>query len=341
MHTPTLRVLAVAATVVAVFSASSNVGHAAQSVLERARRAAEEAAKRAKETPAQPQPAEPAQRSQPSPPSQRSQPIGADDLVTPDQGASVVDPKLMPDILGIHLGATPHEALVAAQQNYKAQAMPNQLPMVGIPQPLDLGFQINLGATGAAGNDQLVVELTPPPNPQVVWRVARMTNRIHTNRSTLLSALRQKYGKEAIAFVFNGANEDSGITTDDGQISTLVWLMNERGQRVPAPRPSSILRQCAYPSPNAIGYSREYLEGQGGTFDPFSTWSKTTCVGIVASIQPDLRGDPQIIEQMMIAVFDAPLEVRAQNATVTWWKAAIERARQQEREKTKQNAPKL
>jgi hypothetical protein len=200
--------------VLTTVSFGAGASGSAQSIIERAKRAAEEAARKQREKqqppPPQtgapqtsaPQTAAPATPQKPAPGGTASQPVTADDLLKDAPAANVVvDPKVMPDIIGIHLGQPARDAEAALRSQYaKSEYRAWTEPLPPIPVPLVLGYTINSNAVGAAGNEQIAVEITPPPNPQVVWRVNRFTNFMHVNRATLLASLREKYGKETIAF---------------------------------------------------------------------------------------------------------------------------------------------
>jgi hypothetical protein len=92
-------------------------------------------------------------------------------------------------------------------------------------------YGFNIIQTDPLGTADAHLSLTAPPGPQIVWRITRFTHRVHTNRAVMLAALREKYGKESIAFAGGGG---SGIS-DDAQIGVLVWLFDESGKHVPLP----------------------------------------------------------------------------------------------------------
>ena len=312
----------------------------AQGTLDRIKRAAEEAARQAKERQKQQPPQQTPKTADPAKPAGAPSPsVSTDDvLATGPTGPVIVDPKVMPDILGIRLGMPAREAEAALRAQYsKGTYRAWAYPLPPIPEQLTLGFTMNVDAVGVAGNDKGSVEITAPPNPQVVWRVSRGTNAMHVNRATLLASLREKYGKETLALQNGGAP-----AANDGQIYTLYWLIDERGQRAAPPRPLTSLQSCEISFPRGASPDMELFHGErtidGQLQDP---WARSSCIGTIVNIQAWEGRDPQIIELMYATVVDIPLYLRSGAATGAWWKAAAERARQQELEKTKQNKPKL
>jgi hypothetical protein len=315
----------------------------AQSIVERMRRAAEEAQRRKQQQPPPqpaPAPAPPPAGAAPATKGVANQPVSASDLLAQPSAAAVVDPQMMPDILGVHIGMPAREAEVATRNQYaKGAFRAYSYPLPPIPQPLVLGFTMNVDAVGVQGNDKAAVDVTPPPNPQVVWRVSRETNMLHVNRATLLASLREKYGKESIAFVGNG-NLDSP-TTNDNQIGLLYWLIDEHGKHVAAPpNPRVAMANCSWKAPQGAPMDNELFHGER-TLDPVfqDAWAASSCIGTIVNIQP--FNDPQIIELMYATVQDVPLYLRSAAATGTWWKAAANKSRQDDLERSKQNRPKL
>ena len=336
---------------------SAGTTGSAQSVFERAKRAAEEAAKRTKEkqqqqpppqtgTPATPAPATPQTPTAGAPQApaaggNTSQPVTADDLLQSAPAANVVvNPKVMPDVVGIHLAQPARDAEGSLRSQYaKGEYRAWTEPLPPIPVPVVLGYTINSNAVGAAGNEQIAVEITPPPNPQVVWRVNRFMNRIHVNRATLLASLREKYGKESIAFSLN----IDYPAKNDKEIQLMYWLIDERGAHVAAPRSAKTLSDCGFYAPQqGVKPDPQLFRGEASTDAVFQDkWNSTSCIGTIVNIQADQGRDPDIIESMYATVVDVPLYLRSTSATAAAWKAAADKARQQDLEKSKQAKPKL
>ena len=114
----------------------------------------------------------------------------------------------MPDILGIQLGMPVRDAYAKLQAQLpknEVQVESTHLPTIDKPVILSFSSGSNAVMEGMEG-DQVIVEVTQLPNKQVVWRV----NRFHffpgkaIPKSTLLSSLREKYGKETRAMQMSG-----------------------------------------------------------------------------------------------------------------------------------------
>ena len=262
--------------------------------------------------------------------------MSTDDLLASAAPAAgpVVDPKVMPSVIGIHLGTPAREAEALLRREYPKGAYKNYpMTLKPIPEPMVLGFSMNLNALGTQGNDQTVVDVTAPPQAQVVWRVARMTNFMHINRTTLLSSLREKYGKESVALAPGWVP-----ARNDTDIVGMFWLIDERGQRVAAPKDLSLLAGCQLTTPQPMTWDDQALST--GKHSSFDAWVSSSCVGTSAVITYNDR-DPQIVELMLVGSVDVPLYLRTATATAASWKAAQDKARQQDLERSKQVKPKL
>jgi hypothetical protein len=248
------------------------------------------------------------------------------------EAAALVDPlKLpevmkMPDVVGVRLGVTEQQALQILHGQYprgRFQEIPTSGSIPAFPKA-DYGF--NVLPTGEIATD-VVVSLTAPPNPQVVWRVVRFTRRIHANHANVLATLRQKYGKETLAGVSNGT-----ITTDDRLISQLLWLFDEHGGRASMPPPQT------FGSSTMVGIP---CSGNLGDIGPRITMEEpksqdwcNSIVGILVTIDPS-----EIVENTFTNMVDMKLATRTANAYLAWKRDADARARAAEIAKSKQNKP--
>ena len=254
-----------------------------------------------------------------------------------------LDPSKMPDIVGVHLGMAPEEAMPLMRKqypaNYRVLVMPANSPLDGQPiKGAYDNFQISDPAT--AESPLAFVSFTAPPEKQVVWHVARASRRIHTNRQTLLAALREKYGKETAALVTTGMG--GGKTTDDSQIADMFWLFDEGGGRVPFPP------DTAFPNRSIWGCLGSTFAGSpalaradaGGPTDDeelgrvnYPGWC-ASFVGIHVAIDAG-----PVVESAFTEILDVPLAMRTAHASVVAKRAAIEKARRDDLEKSKQNKP--
>lgn len=256
----------------------------------------------------------------------------------------------MPDILSIQLGMPvrdAHAKLQAQLPKNKIQVISDTLPT--IDKPVIKAFssapaeQIMMGMEG----DQVTVDVTLPPNKQVVWRVIRQHFFANKGipKTTLLASLREKYGKESLTNVSQGKP-----ATDDSQIQTILWLFDEQGR--PAPLPSApgktapdftttqTLTSCITGADALhLGLVEVYADLYKGQ-NPQNDWcyKSYTAVfaGLVESSPPELYG------QMRIVTMSFPLALRASEATSKWKKDIAEGKHKQDIEKAKQQEkPKL
>ena len=221
--------------------------------------------------------------SQAGPASQRSSqvaasaPLTADDLNSAAPSANVVlDPKVLPDLIGVHLGMplrTAAAALQAAYPNVKVAPLAMQMPTIDKPVVQSL----TADNKGEGSYDTVVVGVLLPPNQQIVWDVTRTVHVAQPmNRGTLLASLRQKYGKETYATGLSGP-----VVTRDADIYNIYWMYDEHGSRVPLPNPS-------FPQPGCYGGNPNTAPGTGGDpqgFVPTSAWRASSYVGVHALLQ--------------------------------------------------------
>lgn len=109
-----------------------------------------------------------------------------------------LDSSKLPDISGVHLGMTLAEAKTALQKLYPGTTIVASNGMGLGPHNLSAVGRYR-GAGDSTGGNEAGVDFTLPPNPQLVWHMARNTPQSHVAHNVLVAALRQKYGKEAYA----------------------------------------------------------------------------------------------------------------------------------------------
>ena len=154
----------------------------------------------------------------------------------------------LPDVLGIQLGMPAREAHAKLQGQFpKNNLQVSSINLPTIEKPVITSFQSAPKQTIAMGDeaDIVTVGVTLPPNKQAVWRVYRQHFFPDKGipKKTLLASLREKYGKESRAIASNG----KPTTTDESQIVSLLWLMDEQGRPVTLPPPVGMtdpLRSC-------------------------------------------------------------------------------------------------
>jgi hypothetical protein len=241
-----------------------------------------------------------------------------------------LEPDKMPDVIGVHLGMDPKEALAVLRAHYpKNLFTPYTNNLAIFPQPVFQGVIVN---SLDNSSQEMNFITTLPPDKQAVWNVSRITTRMHINRETLLAALRTKYGKESVAFA--GGNQ---AASSDAEIVSMLWLFDESGRHVALPSLSAATTAtgCAGIGPGTPGSAFLINEAQGNS--PFSAnaWCATSYVGV----HVDIGSTQPIVETVNTVMTDLPLAFRTSHSTAVWYRAQAERARQQDLEKSKQAKP--
>ena len=267
--------------------------------------------------------------------------------------------RTLPDIMGVRLGMPLAEALGALRRELpKARIDPEPFTFPGLPTPPQEAWRATPTPSGryavltanAGGvcappkgeTDTMEVVFTAPPNPQVVARVHRcyiaLLNNLGspanpTHKKVLLQSLREKYGKETVAF----GNMAPGIRKDDATITELYWLFDEAGR--PAPLPAGFSEKSPLDAcfeekfiPRDVEHYEEYA---GQRLTP---WCASSGVGLRVALS---MMDDERVGHFRMDMIDVPLMLRELKQTRDWWRAEIDRLRQQEIEKSKQQKPRL
>lgn len=250
----------------------------------------------------------------------------------------------LPDILGIQLGMPARDAhakLQAQLPKNKVQVMSTNLPT--IDKPVITSFssapaeQISIGMEG----DVVGVNVTLPPNKQVVWRIARQHYFANKGipKTTLLASLREKYGKETLTNVPQGKP-----ATDDSKIQNLLWLFDDQGRTAPLPSAPGLTNTATLASCNSLGENENlglievYADLYKGQ-NPQNDWCYTSYTAVfVGLVESD---PPELYSQMRLVAVSLPLVLHASEATLKWkkdiaagqHKQDIEKAKQQEKPK--------
>ncbi len=257
----------------------------------------------------------------------------------------IADYKAMPDVLGIRLGMPLQEAYAVLQRAYPKNRIDNypiNMPILAKPPTVALTVR----QSGSTAQDEFRLSTTLPPNAQVVSGILRFTTENHAHRDTLLASLHQKYGKETFALDYQQA-----VTTNAGKIFEIWWLFDENGK--PAHMPGSL---TAIMQPPCNGHAQydgnwdwlKYLveggENNSAGYTTLSPWCLSSGVALQVKIgaSTGTNANPgPIIETITTNMFDIPLAYRSDKATAAWWRATLEKLKQQEIERSKQKKPKL
>jgi hypothetical protein len=245
-----------------------------------------------------------------------------------------LEPEKMPDVIGVHLGMDPKEAMAIMRSHY-----PKNRPtsydtsnLAAFPGPVFQGSYINPVNNQ---DDNFVFYATLPPEKQLVYKVNRITKAMHINRQTLLAALRAKYGKESAAF----GTDRNTPTSNDAEINLMLWLFDESGHHVPLSNSNArTALECQAVGPSGVGSSylmdEAYGTNNNAPLISGNPWCKSSYVGVSAEFAVG-----PIIEMVITDMMDLPLAVRTSHSTAVWYRAQAERARQQDLEKSKQVKP--
>ena len=264
-----------------------------------------------------------------------TQPQAASAPYTPPSGAPAapagpLDPSKLPDISGLHLGITMPDAKAVLQKIYPGLRIDAMGGSAMGPQ-----HQVFTGLFRVQGNnDAAAVDFTMPPNPQVVWHMTRAVPQPHVAHNVLVAALRQKYGKEAVAI-----GNASRLSSNDSDIVQMWWVFDERGQTVPEVKliNSSPFGCGGGAFMGATGGSPHFYDGlMSSDTGGLSSYCAGTYVGVIAAMS-----NQAILDSVTLDIVDLPLAVRSAKATDAWSKAESDKARQQEIQKSNQVKPAL
>jgi hypothetical protein len=265
------------------------------------------------------------------------EPQGNSALYVPPSGAPAafvgpLDSSKLPDISGLHLGMTLAEAKAVLQKLYPGTTI---TAMGGTPiGPQHQVFTgLYRGAGDSTGSNEAGVDFTAPPNPQIVWHMARITPQPHVAHNVLVAALRQKYGKEAYA-----TGPAQAMTTNDSAIQQMYWVFDEQGQPVTGVK---IIGGSPYGCDGTFPHG---TAGPGGYYTSLMTKDtgglSTYCASSYVSVLATMSNQP-IVDNLVLDIVDLALVVRSAKATDALSKAEFDKARQQDIQNSEQVKPTL
>ena len=261
-------------------------------------------------------------------------PSDATSSATPGVAATPVqiDPTKLPDILGVHLGMTLAETMAAAHKAYPDDMFQEKPDNYWPPSATKPEYGYNILNRTLNNSPDMIVSFSAPPDTQRVWMIARLTYRIHTNRNTLLAALRQKYGKETIAF----AASDTHPTTNDAAITVLKWLYDEQGNRVAMP-PGTVFPQTGTILDCPAGGIQEPNMPKDDNFERYyAPWCQAHLVMLTVTISP-----LDIVESTTTVLEDIPLAIRNAHSAAAFLRDYANKQHQEDLQKSKENKPTL
>jgi hypothetical protein len=236
----------------------------------------------------------------------------------------------LPDILGIQLGMPVREAhakLQAELPKNKLQVRTTNLPTIDKAVIASFSSNPQQGIMMGDEGDSVTVYVTLPPNKQAVWWVER--TRFFPDKGiakgALLASLREKYGKELVAWIVTGTP-----TTDDSKVTALVWVFDEQGRHGALP-PNMRIENCTW--------GQNLVES---SLPPYvvRNWCHTSFIAVMAQLS--ISTTPELYDRMVVTMVNLPFGLRAGDATVKWKNDIAEGVHKQEIEKGKQQEkPKL
>jgi|GEM_PF-1791945 len=252
----------------------------------------------------------------------------------PPAAAGPIDPAKMPQINGIHLGESMAEAAATLRKLYSgngARVDPvNGQSMGAQHQAWPRSLR---AASDSIGSEEADVDLTYPPNAQVVWHMSRIARQPNVAHDVLVAALRQKYGKETVA-LHGGSDEP---VTVDRRIMEMYWVYDEQGKLMAQ---TKVLQHSPH---GCAAYG-----GSGGSiatiyFDVVRDANRLPpgyCRDGYVALHVSLS-DTDIVNTLFLDMVDIPLMVRAARATDAWSKGLEQKEQQHLHEESKSVQPVL
>ena len=261
--------------------------------------------------------------------------------------SGIHDYRVLPDVRGIHLGMRLEDARSVLRRQFpNAPLYVHSLPGLRILRPsptIAIGVNTEDGWTASSADpkDVIVVDVTAPPNAQVVWSVNRMVSHRPMDREMFLVALREKYGQETFAF-----DHASHLATDSKSIKEVWWLFDEEGQ--PAPMPlaarAAVKDGCGWSNgtANYEGNPQRLLNlatgVRGRTYDTLSRWCLSAGVAVHVTFLTMRSGN---VTTTLTHMYDIPLAHRSDTVTVAWWRDTVRKLEEQAIERSKRARPAL
>jgi hypothetical protein len=182
------------------------------------------------------------------------------------------------------------------------------------------------------------VDVTPPPNQQVVWKVRRLLERQKIYRANVIVSLREKYGKEA---------GTSPLLTDDQHITDMWWIFDEQGRpaKLPESGPKGVemLAGCAamFTDSNQPGSSWLAPSNLQRSLANLDRWDGCNSAGVGVHASFSSFSSQEIVNLLRVEMFNVPLATRSAKAEMVFINDAGKRQQQQEVNQSKQAKPKL
>ena len=235
-----------------------------------------------------------------------------------------IDASRMPDVVGIHLGSSASDAKAVLQQHYANV-------------PIGTTGATGMTVKGGAEGDTVAVDLTEAPDTPSVWHIGRVATHQHIDRITLVTALRQKYGKES----FNGHSALAAQPVADDQIQMMEWVLDEHGNPMPgATVVSGAVDGCTLAGKASSGSSPSAASFYESAPTSGAQALKGVCASLVVVGVQFLETTP-IVETFYTSAADLALVNRDAKATYAWKLTQTQQKKQGDEEKAKEAKPTL
>jgi hypothetical protein len=243
-----------------------------------------------------------------------------------ENDAVAMDSSKLPDITGIRLGMPMADASATVQKLNPGRQMDS---LRDGPNANQL-FVATLRVADSRIITDTFVDLTLPPQPQLVWHVFRTLQQPNVARASVIGALRQKYGKEAYAL-----RGTSLPAANDDEIDSMWWVFDEQGRAVS----NTLLQQGGRPNGCSAGFGPPggyYMQVARNIGHAPTGWCATHFVGLKAIIT-----NRPILPYIVLEMDDEALLMRAAAATGAWVRGESAQAQQDAIKRADQVKPKL
>ncbi len=248
----------------------------------------------------------------------------------PQAGKTYSTPAGPPAIVNVRAGMPLREAFTLLQAGYpstKLDTAATDLPTIG--KPVLNQFSVGLSPV-RSGDEWITVEVTPPPSPQVVWRVRRHLGRQKIFRGNVIESLRQKYGKESAELLGESV-------ADDQHASALYWFYDDRWRPAKPPGHEMLftLNECSGRFGNASWFAPNNIVRDAGQISA-ADWCNTAGMVLVASF-----GTENIVTGLTVEMYSMPFAVRSAKAELAWLAEVDKHEQERELRESKQGKPRL
>jgi hypothetical protein len=242
------------------------------------------------------------------------------------QAGPAVDPSKLPDIVGVHLGMSLDQAKAAFAKAYTSRI--DALQLVWGPGG-SMKSVYTMRTETPDYMSHMAVDFTLPPNPQVVWHAGRGAPQPNVNRSVILAALRQKYGKETVAISRTGMP-----TNNDGEILSMYWDMDEQGHVASGAPPTGPSAGCT------VGWGSSGTQPTTPANQGMPDFCAKSFVGLVVNLGVS-ESSRDIITSTGTEMVDYPILARALAATDGFTKNGTQQLQKQQDQKAQETKPVL